>query len=168
MVYFQTKNPNSGTFWSVLDLKMLVHLLYFMGFWDILWPLSAFCVHLVHFSWLWYLSRTKKNLATLSTTVPHNWNSKLDLQQFRHFWPLFCSHFRLIGYSLHIAPDWLVCHGLILGFSTFLSIIISVFLSLCLSVSLSFYLSLFILSACLSICHNYLFQPICHHYLLKN
>jgi hypothetical protein len=33
MVCFQTKNPNSGTFWRALEWKMLV---YFMVFWNIL------------------------------------------------------------------------------------------------------------------------------------
>jgi hypothetical protein len=34
MVYFQTKNPNLGKFWSVLQRKMLV---YFVAIWDIFW-----------------------------------------------------------------------------------------------------------------------------------
>jgi hypothetical protein len=39
-------------------------------FWDILLPFGTFCVHLVHFVFIWYIflilvSNTKKNLATL-------------------------------------------------------------------------------------------------------
>jgi hypothetical protein len=35
LVYFQTKNPDLGTFWRALDWKMM---LYFMIIWDILRP----------------------------------------------------------------------------------------------------------------------------------
>jgi hypothetical protein len=55
MVYFQTKNPNLGNFWSALDWNMLV---YFTAVWSIfrihiwytVWRFGTFCVHLVHFS----------------------------------------------------------------------------------------------------------------------
>jgi hypothetical protein len=41
-----------------------------MAIWDILLPFGTFCVHLVHFVFIWYIfpvlvSCTKKNLATL-------------------------------------------------------------------------------------------------------
>jgi hypothetical protein len=59
MVYFHTKNPNSGKFWSALDWKMLIYftsisnILHTFGiFYDHLG--STFCVHLVHFFWFWY------------------------------------------------------------------------------------------------------------------
>jgi hypothetical protein len=44
MVYFQTKNPNLGKLWRVLEWKRLV---YFMVHWKILWPFGIFCGHLV-------------------------------------------------------------------------------------------------------------------------
>jgi hypothetical protein len=31
MVYFQTKNPNLGKFWTALDWKMLIYLEHFIG-----------------------------------------------------------------------------------------------------------------------------------------
>jgi hypothetical protein len=60
MVYFQTKNPNLGKFWSALDRKMLI---YFR-------PSGIFYGHLGDFITIWYIfpglvSCTKKNLATL-------------------------------------------------------------------------------------------------------
>jgi hypothetical protein len=47
MVCFQTKNPNMGKFWRVLQWKMLVH---FMDIWSILQPLGILYGHLV---WSW-------------------------------------------------------------------------------------------------------------------
>jgi hypothetical protein len=44
MVCFQTKNPNSGKFWNVLQWKMLV---YFMETWSILRSFAIFYGHLV-------------------------------------------------------------------------------------------------------------------------
>jgi hypothetical protein len=35
MVYFQTKNPNLGTFWRALERKMFI---YFVIIWNNLWP----------------------------------------------------------------------------------------------------------------------------------
>jgi hypothetical protein len=69
MVCFQTKNPNLGKFWRVLQWKILV---YFMTIWSILRPLKIFYGHLVHFLLIWYIfpilvSCTKNNLATLET-----------------------------------------------------------------------------------------------------
>jgi hypothetical protein len=66
IVYFQTKNRHSGTFWRVLHWKMV----YFMAIWSILRPLDIFYGHLVHFVVIWYISIvlvycTRKNLATL-------------------------------------------------------------------------------------------------------
>jgi hypothetical protein len=52
MISFQTKNPNLGKFWRVLDLKML---LYFMAIWNILQPFGIFYYHLVHFVFIWYI-----------------------------------------------------------------------------------------------------------------
>jgi hypothetical protein len=45
MVYFQTKNPNSGKFWKVLQLKLLV----------ILWPLCLVYGEMVYFRAIWYI-----------------------------------------------------------------------------------------------------------------
>jgi hypothetical protein len=47
MVYFQTKNPNLGKFWSVLQWKMLVD---FVAVRSILWQFGIFCGRLVYFS----------------------------------------------------------------------------------------------------------------------
>jgi hypothetical protein len=52
VVYFQTKNPNLGKFWSVLQCKMLV---YFMAIWSSLRPFGRFCVNLVCFIVIWYI-----------------------------------------------------------------------------------------------------------------
>jgi hypothetical protein len=77
MVYFQTKNPNLGKFWRVLQCKMLVN---FMAIWSILRPFSILYCELVHFVVLfWYI--VPKNLATL---VPrhknfHNKRTKIFL-----------------------------------------------------------------------------------------
>jgi hypothetical protein len=53
MVCFQTKNPNLGKFWRVLQWKILV---YFMIIWSILRPLEIFYGHLVYFVANWYIS----------------------------------------------------------------------------------------------------------------
>jgi hypothetical protein len=50
MVRFQTKNPNLGKFWRVLQWKMLVH---FMSIWSILRPLEIFNGRLVYFVVSW-------------------------------------------------------------------------------------------------------------------
>jgi hypothetical protein len=69
MAYFQTKNPNLGKFWMVMQWNMLV---YFMtissivAIWYILWPFGILQGYLVHFPVL--VCCTKKNLATLLTT----------------------------------------------------------------------------------------------------
>jgi hypothetical protein len=45
MVYFQTKNPNLGKFWRVLQWKLLAHfcrLVYFTAIWYILWSFDMF------------------------------------------------------------------------------------------------------------------------------
>jgi hypothetical protein len=63
MTYFQTKNPNLGTFWRVLHLNMLVHfmanLVNFPGVWYILWHFGLFCGHLVSFPRLGILCHKK-------------------------------------------------------------------------------------------------------------
>jgi hypothetical protein len=56
MVYFQTKNPNLGKFWGVLEWKMLV---YFMESWPryIVYGqlVYAFYAHLAYFMVIWYI-----------------------------------------------------------------------------------------------------------------
>jgi hypothetical protein len=47
MEYFQTKNPNLGKFWRVLQWNMLA---YFMDIWSILRSIGIFCGNLVYFS----------------------------------------------------------------------------------------------------------------------
>jgi hypothetical protein len=42
--FFQTKNPYLGKFWRALEWKMLV---YFMTFWNILWPFGIIYGRLV-------------------------------------------------------------------------------------------------------------------------
>jgi hypothetical protein len=72
MFCFQTKNPNLGKFWRVLQWKLLV---YVMAIWSILQPFDTYILwHLVNL-WLFGIVlvvlvwRTKKNLATLPTTT---------------------------------------------------------------------------------------------------
>jgi hypothetical protein len=68
MAHFQTKIPKLGTFWRVLQWKMLS---YFMAIWSILpiaiwyvlWQLGKFHGYLVYSLPFWYRC-TKKNLAT--------------------------------------------------------------------------------------------------------
>jgi hypothetical protein len=50
MVCFQTKNPNLGKFWRVLDWKMFI---YFMDIWNILWTFGILYDRLVHFVFIW-------------------------------------------------------------------------------------------------------------------
>jgi hypothetical protein len=52
MAYFQTKNPNLGKFWRVLQWKMLK---YFMVKWSILWPFGILSSHLVYIMAIWYI-----------------------------------------------------------------------------------------------------------------
>jgi hypothetical protein len=52
MVYFQTKNPNLGIFWRILQWKMLV---YFVDIWCILHRFSIFYAHWVYFVVIWYI-----------------------------------------------------------------------------------------------------------------
>jgi hypothetical protein len=54
MVCFQTKNPNLGKFWRVLQWEIFI---YFMIIWSILRPLEIFYGHLVYFVVIWYISR---------------------------------------------------------------------------------------------------------------
>jgi hypothetical protein len=46
MVYFQAKNPNSGTFWRALEKAMMLN---FRANWYSLCPFGIFCGHLVDF-----------------------------------------------------------------------------------------------------------------------
>jgi hypothetical protein len=52
MAYFQTKNPNLGIFWRLLQWKML---LYFIDIWSILQPSGIFHWHLVYFVVIKYI-----------------------------------------------------------------------------------------------------------------
>jgi hypothetical protein len=53
MVYFETRNPNLGNFWSALDLKMLA---YFIPS-GIFYGHLGYCIHghLVHLMFIWYI-----------------------------------------------------------------------------------------------------------------
>jgi hypothetical protein len=67
MVYFPTKNPNLGKFWTVLQWKMLV---YCVAIRSIFRPFGILYVNLVHFVVIWCIFPvlvycTNKNLATL-------------------------------------------------------------------------------------------------------
>jgi hypothetical protein len=53
MVCCQTKNPNLGKFWRVLQWKMLV---YFKDTWSIVRSFVIFYRHLVQFVVIWYIS----------------------------------------------------------------------------------------------------------------
>jgi hypothetical protein len=50
--YSQTKNPNLGKFWRVLQCKVLV---YFMAISFIVLPFGIFCGNLVNFTVVWYI-----------------------------------------------------------------------------------------------------------------
>jgi hypothetical protein len=52
MVQLQTKNPNLGKFWRLLQLKVLV---YFMSIWSILRPFGRFYGHLVYCVVIWFI-----------------------------------------------------------------------------------------------------------------
>jgi hypothetical protein len=52
MVCFQTKNPNLGQFWKVMQWKILV---YFMDTWSILRSFVIFYRHLVELVVIWYI-----------------------------------------------------------------------------------------------------------------
>jgi hypothetical protein len=52
MVEFQTKNPNLGKFWKVLQWEMMV---FFMAILSILQSNGIFYGHLVHFVVIWYI-----------------------------------------------------------------------------------------------------------------
>jgi hypothetical protein len=70
MVYFQTKNPDSGKFWRALDWKLLIVLGPFVIFtyiWDILCPFGKFYAHLAYFFPV-LVPCAEKNLATLRLT----------------------------------------------------------------------------------------------------
>jgi hypothetical protein len=52
MVHFQTKNPNLGKFWKVLQWKMFG---IFRAILSISRPTGVFYGHLVHFVVIWYI-----------------------------------------------------------------------------------------------------------------
>jgi hypothetical protein len=64
MEYFQTKNPNLGTFGRVLEWERLV---YSMAIWNILWPFGNMLQFGIFLPVLVYL--VKKNLATLHPKI---------------------------------------------------------------------------------------------------
>jgi hypothetical protein len=68
MVYFQTKNTNSGLYlegFGMVNVGIFCgHLEYLTAIWYILWPFGTFCGH---FPVL--VCCTKKNLATLLRTI---------------------------------------------------------------------------------------------------
>jgi hypothetical protein len=74
MAYFQTKNPNLGKFWKVLQWNLYGYFVYFSAKLYILWPNCIFYGHLVHFVVIGYLfpvlvSCTEKNMATLYPSI---------------------------------------------------------------------------------------------------
>jgi hypothetical protein len=98
MVCFQTKNPNLGKFWRVLDWKMFK---YFMAIWTILWRFGIFCDRLVHFVFIWYIfpvlkSCTKKNLATLMGTHTVDKNAFQQAPRFNNILLISGTHYRSI------------------------------------------------------------------------
>jgi hypothetical protein len=52
MVCFQTKNPNLGKFWRVLQWKKMV---YFTDTWSSLWSFVIFYGHLEKLLVIWYI-----------------------------------------------------------------------------------------------------------------
>jgi hypothetical protein len=50
MAYFQTKDPDLGKIWRVLQWQMFV---YYIAVWYILRHLGILCGHLVHFMVIW-------------------------------------------------------------------------------------------------------------------
>jgi hypothetical protein len=84
MIYFQTKNPNSGKFWRALDYKLLI---YFIAIWYILWTFGMFYVHLVHLCqsgtviWFGY-PVPRKNLATLARSRSAKVHTSVTLNTF--------------------------------------------------------------------------------------
>jgi hypothetical protein len=73
--YFQTKNPNLGKSWRILQWKILV---YFMAIWSIFCPFCIFYGTLVYFVVIWYIFSVlvyciNKNLATLEKCT--SWKS---------------------------------------------------------------------------------------------
>jgi hypothetical protein len=89
MVYFQTKNPDVGKFWSVLQWKML-GIFWPFGLFYIL-PFRIFIAHLVYFSLLVFC--TKKNLATLVASLLLRFSHEADFSA-RFF---FSTHSFIVG-----------------------------------------------------------------------
>jgi hypothetical protein len=80
MVYFQTKNPNLGKFWRVLQLNFLVHI---MDIWYIVWAFGIFwnqfeyfAVFLVYFPQFWYVAPRKSG----NTVGDHTWRDNETMQ----------------------------------------------------------------------------------------
>jgi hypothetical protein len=68
MVCFQTKNPNLGKFWRVLQWKMLVYILCPFGLFYSHW--KYFYSHLVYFVVIWYIFPRFGVLYTLEIWQP--------------------------------------------------------------------------------------------------
>jgi hypothetical protein len=76
MVCFQTKNPNLGKFWRVLEWKILVS---FMTIWSVLRPLEILNGNLVYFVVIWYIFPRFGDLATLLPAVARNHRKVIQL-----------------------------------------------------------------------------------------
>jgi hypothetical protein len=102
MEYFQTKNPDLGKFWRVLQWKLLE---YNTTIWSIFRILRVFVyVHFEHFMVLWYffpdlVCCTKKNLAALHI-FPSSSSTQHLSEMLQSGWPDW-ANFTLLGdYSL--------------------------------------------------------------------
>jgi hypothetical protein len=72
MAYVQTKNPDLGKFWRVLQWKMLVY--FIMTIWPILRPFGIFWGNLVHCLVIWYIfSRFGMLSQDKSGSPAHEW-----------------------------------------------------------------------------------------------
>jgi hypothetical protein len=104
MVCFQTKSPNSGKFWSVLQWKILA---YVMAIWSILGPSGIFYGFLLYFKVIWNIipilvSCSKKNLATLpNITIWSIFWRGLAMENGGKFW----GHL-LYFFPLGLEPAW--------------------------------------------------------------
>jgi hypothetical protein len=98
---FQTKNPNLGKFWRVLEWKMLV---YFMAIWNILPSFGIFYDHLEYCTIIWYILRPFGNVVVICYIFPHfgtynvsrkiwqPWSEWVDWLQVKGK-PVFCNRF---------------------------------------------------------------------------
>jgi hypothetical protein len=78
MVYFQTKNPNLGNFWRVLQWKMVY----------ILWIFGIFYWYFVCFSPFSYVVPTKKNQATLVSVLRSEQACRSNVMPISSLWGL--------------------------------------------------------------------------------